>query len=134
MKKLNYSNTIEFTGPFRESLLKEFCRRNDLIGICNIEEMFNAGLVKSRGRTYLGTCPWCEQEAAFSLQSHTGVFNCAHCGAAGDYLDMLCLFFDSDLTLSVNFLFECITDDKHKQAEKRKAGRAIRRQLTGGLA
>ena len=133
MRQPDPNTTIDFSGPFREYLVAEYCRHNDLIWICNLEEMFNTHLEQTRGRSYLGTCPWCGQKEAFSLHSRTGAFRCTHCGAAGDYLDMLCLFFDSDLTFSVNFLFECISEDRRKRAEKRAAARR-RRQSAGGAA
>lgn len=123
----HHSNKIDFNGAIRQYLLTEFCRRQDLIGICNIDVMFDAHFEKVRGAVYQGTCPWCRQQNCFTINSRIGACSCSNCHTTGDFLDMMCLFLDGDLTCAVNYVLECILDYDRKQREKRKESRARRR-------
>jgi phage/plasmid primase-like uncharacterized protein len=135
----HYDNRIELTGHIRQLLLAEICRHEDVIQTCNMEEWLNLGLEKAQGASYLGTCPWCGQNESFSMNSKTGTGRCSHCGEAGDYLDLMCLFRKEDLAGTLEFVSAIIKNNDRSAAARRRQKRASGtgrqyRQLQGGAA
>jgi DNA primase len=109
-------------SPFmRGLLLREICRRMDIIEYC--QHQFHMSLTKNIRDTYTGDCPWCEGHESFVINEVTGQSYCMGCGKEADFFSLLQAKHNDSLTTILSRLTGCVQaeDERRRKIYERCA-------------
>jgi phage/plasmid primase-like uncharacterized protein len=95
-------NTITLTPCMRSLLLEGICGHIDIISYCN--HFYETSLKQERQNDYTGDCPFCGGPRSFTINKETGRYICTTCGEQGDFLTLINIKNDQDLTSTLHFL------------------------------
>ena len=107
-------NKMTLSPYMRSLLLKEICRRIDIIDYCHY--WFHLTFKKSIKDTFTGDCPFCSGKKSFAINSITGKSYCMICRKEKDFLTLMSTKDRIDLNSTLHRLSGYL-----EGAEKRKA-------------
>lgn len=93
---------ITLAPYMRALLLKEICRRMDIISYC--QNILNIPLKESIKGIFDGDCPFCNDLKTFGITKGTGKCFCNACKTKGDFLTLMCKMENYDLNSVLHML------------------------------